>query len=210
MPDSSDFDDARRALDEVPAPDLWAEAERRAADGAVVPLADGAPAPPPGPLAGRRRRRPRWWRAPSPCSRPATTSGDVDTGPASGDGSVGGRARSLGPVRGRPVASSRRDGTPTARPSPPTDPAEQPPTVPLAILGDDHLPAPTEVGHDRRRAVEAVDLDAARPVSSATTPPDQPVHRTATSRATFSVTVAGRHREGNRSAVDIADRSRSR
>ena len=36
MPDPSDFDfDAtRRALDEVPAPDLWAEAERRADGGA--------------------------------------------------------------------------------------------------------------------------------------------------------------------------------
>ena len=32
MPDPYDFDAARRALDEVPAPDLWAEAEHRAAD----------------------------------------------------------------------------------------------------------------------------------------------------------------------------------
>jgi hypothetical protein len=37
MPDP--FDDARRALDEVRAPDLWEEAERRAAADTVVPLA---------------------------------------------------------------------------------------------------------------------------------------------------------------------------
>ncbi len=50
MPDPFDFDDARRALDEVPAPDLWDEASQRAAGGSVVPLesADGRP------------RRPRW------------------------------------------------------------------------------------------------------------------------------------------------------
>ena len=56
MPDpfDPDFDAARRALDEVPAPDLWAEAERRAEDGAVVPLvADGE----------RVRRHPGRWLA---------------------------------------------------------------------------------------------------------------------------------------------------
>jgi heat shock protein HslJ len=41
MPDTPDFDDARRALNEVPAPDLWDEAQRRAADGSAVPLAVG-------------------------------------------------------------------------------------------------------------------------------------------------------------------------
>lgn len=53
MPDPFDFDAARRALDEVPAPDLWGEAERRAADGAVVPLV----------IDGGRRRRPTRWLA---------------------------------------------------------------------------------------------------------------------------------------------------
>ena len=38
MPDPLDFDGVRRALDEVPAPDLWDEASQRAAGGAVVPL----------------------------------------------------------------------------------------------------------------------------------------------------------------------------
>jgi hypothetical protein len=36
---SDRFDDAKRALEGVPAPDVWGEAERRAADGTVVPLA---------------------------------------------------------------------------------------------------------------------------------------------------------------------------
>ncbi len=57
MPDPSDFDfdAARRSLDEVgPTRDLWAEAERRAADGSVVPLSgDGL----------RGRRRPLTWLA---------------------------------------------------------------------------------------------------------------------------------------------------
>ena len=53
MPDPFDFDDARQALHEVgPAADLWDEAQRRAADGAV-PLADG----------GERTRHPRRWLA---------------------------------------------------------------------------------------------------------------------------------------------------
>jgi len=52
MPDTPDFDDARRALNEVPAPDLWDEAQRRAADGTVVPLA-----------VDRDRRRPGRWLA---------------------------------------------------------------------------------------------------------------------------------------------------
>ncbi len=44
MPDPFDADRARRALDEVPAPDLWPEAQRRADDDSVVPLAaDGDP-----------------------------------------------------------------------------------------------------------------------------------------------------------------------
>jgi heat shock protein HslJ len=48
------YDDAKRALADVPAPDLWGDAERRAAgDGAVVPLAP----------VGRRRRRPGRWAA---------------------------------------------------------------------------------------------------------------------------------------------------
>lgn len=38
MPELFDLDAAKRALDEVPAPDLWAEAMRRAEGGAVVPL----------------------------------------------------------------------------------------------------------------------------------------------------------------------------
>ncbi|MGH9275771.1 MAG: META domain-containing protein [Acidimicrobiales bacterium] len=38
MPDPFDFDAARRALEGVPAPDLWAEAQRRAEGDAVVPL----------------------------------------------------------------------------------------------------------------------------------------------------------------------------
>ena len=29
MPDPFDFDDARRALDDVPAPDLWSDASQR-------------------------------------------------------------------------------------------------------------------------------------------------------------------------------------
>jgi hypothetical protein len=33
------FDESKRALEGIPAPDLWAEAERRAEDGTVVPLA---------------------------------------------------------------------------------------------------------------------------------------------------------------------------
>jgi heat shock protein HslJ len=49
MPDSPDFDAARRALEEVPPPDLWPEAERRAAAGGVVPLVpDRAPGRRPG------------------------------------------------------------------------------------------------------------------------------------------------------------------
>ena len=69
MPDpfDPDFDAARRALDEVPAPDLWAEAERRADGGAVVPLvADGARR---GARAAgwRSRRWPRWPSARSAC-----------------------------------------------------------------------------------------------------------------------------------------------
>ena len=51
MPDPLDFDGARRALDDVPAPDLWADASQRAEAGAVVPL----PA-----ASGERARRPRW------------------------------------------------------------------------------------------------------------------------------------------------------
>jgi heat shock protein HslJ len=53
MPDAFDADEARRALDEVPAPDLWGEASRRAAAVEVVSLtSDG----------GGDRRRPshRW------------------------------------------------------------------------------------------------------------------------------------------------------
>ena len=41
MPDPFDPDEARRALEDVPVPDLWAEAERRAADGSVVALDTG-------------------------------------------------------------------------------------------------------------------------------------------------------------------------
>lgn len=52
MPDP--FDDARRSLDEVPAPDLWDEAQRRAAAGKAVPLSDGE---------ARRSRRPGRWLA---------------------------------------------------------------------------------------------------------------------------------------------------
>ena len=51
MPDPLDFDGARRALDDVPAPDLWADASQRAEAGAVVPL----PA-----ASGEHARRPRW------------------------------------------------------------------------------------------------------------------------------------------------------
>jgi heat shock protein HslJ len=46
------FDDAKRALEGVPANDVWAEAERRAADGTVVPLA--------APSAGGGRHRSLW------------------------------------------------------------------------------------------------------------------------------------------------------
>jgi hypothetical protein len=42
MPDPYDPDAARRALDAVAAPDLWDEAQRRAADGSVVSLDDHA------------------------------------------------------------------------------------------------------------------------------------------------------------------------
>ena len=52
---SDRFDDAKRALDDVPARDVWAEAERRAADGTVVPL---APVP-----ARAPRHRARWLAA---------------------------------------------------------------------------------------------------------------------------------------------------
>jgi hypothetical protein len=53
MPDR--FDDAKRALEDVPAHEVWAEVERRAADGTVVPL---APVP-----ARAPRRRGRWLAA---------------------------------------------------------------------------------------------------------------------------------------------------
>lgn len=42
---SDRFDDARRSLDEVPAPDLWPEAQRRAIDDTAVPLVAGAVVP---------------------------------------------------------------------------------------------------------------------------------------------------------------------
>ena len=42
MPEPLDLDEARRALDAVPAPDLWYDAQRRAAAGEVVPLVVGA------------------------------------------------------------------------------------------------------------------------------------------------------------------------
>lgn len=55
MPDPFDFDEARRALDDVPAPDLWDEATRRASAGTVATLdADDA---------GRGRRPLRWLAA---------------------------------------------------------------------------------------------------------------------------------------------------
>lgn len=44
------FDDAKRALDDLPAPDLWPEAERRAADSSVVPLDDATGQSGPRPL----------------------------------------------------------------------------------------------------------------------------------------------------------------
>ncbi|MEQ1786258.1 MAG: META domain-containing protein [Acidimicrobiales bacterium] len=53
MPDPFDVDAARRALDDVPAPDLWSEVERRAAGASVVALeADD-----------HRTRRPGRWLA---------------------------------------------------------------------------------------------------------------------------------------------------
>lgn len=88
MPDPSDFDfDAtRRALDEVPAPDLWAEAERRADGGALVPLVADT----------ERVRRPvRWLAAAAVAALVAGTvgvlasdddEGKVDAGPGTGDG----------------------------------------------------------------------------------------------------------------------------
>ncbi len=83
MPDpfDPDFDATRRALDEVPAPDLWAEAERRAEGGAVVPLT----------VDGTRVRRPVRWLAVAAVAALAVgtvgvlTSGDdsgLDTAPA--------------------------------------------------------------------------------------------------------------------------------
>jgi hypothetical protein len=51
MPEHFDLDEARRALDAVPAPDLWDEAQRRAADGSVVTLVIGE---------DRARHRGRW------------------------------------------------------------------------------------------------------------------------------------------------------
>ena len=80
MPDPFDFDDARRALDEVPAPDLWDEATapRRRRRGRAAPTGDGGD--------GRRRRTAGWpsrrW-PPSPSSRwarPRCVLDDDDAG----------------------------------------------------------------------------------------------------------------------------------
>lgn len=53
MPEPFDLDTLKRALDEVPAPDLWREAERRAEGAAVLPLTG----------VGGRRRPVRWLAA---------------------------------------------------------------------------------------------------------------------------------------------------
>ena len=53
MPDPFDFDAARRAMEEVPAPDLWTEAQRRAEGDEVAALT----------VNGDRRRRPTRWLA---------------------------------------------------------------------------------------------------------------------------------------------------
>src|SRR5688572_5243204 len=83
---SDRFDDAKRALDDVPARDVWAEAARRAADGTVIPL---APVP-----ARAPRHRVRWLAAAAALVLLAGTvavlaqdgEGPVDTGPG-GSGS---------------------------------------------------------------------------------------------------------------------------
>jgi hypothetical protein len=79
------FDEAKRALEGVPARDVWTEAERRAADGGVVPLAAAG--------AGGRRHRGRWLAAAAAVVLLAGTAvvlarnddSPVDSGPPAGD-----------------------------------------------------------------------------------------------------------------------------
>lgn len=214
MPDPFDFDDARQALDEVPAPDLWDEASQRAGGGAVVPL-DSLGGP----------RRPRWLAAAGVAAVAVLAVGTVavllddddqavDTTPvteppADPATTIGGGDVCLVGISGDPIAMAPGPADP-----PLFDTSGQPEgqLVAHTMLGSQvaelHVPGLvlTDLVGER---VEEVEL--ARGTASIWFGPDFVQVRWFTGGQelceSFTVTVAGGTEDGNRhAAVDLADR----
>ena len=217
MPDPFDFDDARRALDEVPAPDLWDEASQRAAGGAVVPL-DVADGRPPAPAAGWPRRRWRRWRcspsAPRRCcwtttTRPSTRRRSRSRRSASGT-TVGGGDVCTGRHHRRPDRDAAGAGGPAAvrHVRPARGPARRPHDARLA--GGRAPRARPGADRPRRRAGRGGGAGA-RHGQHLVRPTDFVQVRWFTGGQelceSFTVTVAGGTEDGNRhAAVDLAER----
>lgn len=214
MPDPFDLDDARRALDEVPAPDLWAAAERRAADRPVVPLdADGDP----------RHRRSRWLVAAAVAALTVLAVGTtavllddddqaVDTTPTTELPAAGttvvGEACTVG-ISGDPVTME------SGPPDPPLfDQSGQPEgqLVAHTMLGSQvaELRVPGLVVDDLIGA-RVEDIELQRGTASLWLAPDFVQVRWFSGAQepceSFTVTVAGGSQDGNRhAAVDFAER----
>jgi hypothetical protein len=218
MPDPFDLDAARRALDEVPAPDVWDEAARRAAAGDVVPLTGGD---------GRPRSR-RWLAVAAVAAVAVLAVGtaavvlddddaaeQVDAGPTADGGGV-----ALGPTMGFPTT----DGTcgfalDTPRPyddvdsldapAPGQSPRQQQVAVPLGDQQTATIAVPGMVVTDLvGERVEDVEL--ARGTAQIWFGGEFVQVRWFTGSqdpcASFTVTVDGGTEDGNRHvAVDLAD-----